>query len=170
MRLQEPLNVSIRGWIGSEHLFARGGEPGVLAVLLLPGRRRGTFAFGEDSFSIEPGQGLIRTYYQMWDQNREFLGASYRWNPFRRRIVVLLGNAVYNLVPSRGFGRGADLYDGRGERALSLRPRRLGARGTRMELYRKFEVPQIGLVYFLYRRLGIGSILPGPRPRPARRV
>lgn len=171
MRLEagEVVRVRAAGAAPRQHHFEDGsGAAG--ATLEVPRRGAAVFRCGEDAFFLERGKGWIRSYFQMWDADREWLGASYRWHPLRRRIVVHVANGTYNLVPSARFGRGFRLVDARGEIGLELRPERPFSRTWLLLPLRRFELATVALVYFLARRHALESFLPAGAPRPARRT
>lgn len=171
MRLEagEILRVHASGHAPRLHHFEEGSGARV-ATLEVPRRGPAIFRLGEDAFFLERGKGWIRSYFQMWDAEREWLGASYRWSPWRRRIVVHVANATYNLIPSARLGRGSRLVDARGELVLELRPERPCARTWILAPQRRIEPAAAALVYFLARRHALESCLPGGPLRPARRT
>lgn len=169
MRLEEDVHVHVHG-IGKreDRLVTR---TGAWLATLTRGEGGGfELRCAEDIFSFERGQGLVRSYFKMWDQNRQFIGTSYRWNWFRRRIVLLLANTTFNLVPTRRLGRGAWLVDGKGHVVLEIAPTTFMARNLVIRLHRRFDLAQVGLVYFLFRHLAWESLLPGGRPKMATRL
>ena len=171
MRLEagEVLRVRAIGAGARLHHFEE-GSGGHVATLEVPRRGEAIFREGEDAFFLERGKGWIRSYFQMWDAEREWLGASYRWSPWRRRIVVHVANGTYNLVPSAGFGRGFRLVDARGEVVLELHPERAFSRTWRLAPLRRVEPAVVALAFFLARRHALESLLPGGRVRAARRT
>jgi hypothetical protein len=171
MRLDagELLRVRAEGPRRRLHHFEEGSGARV-ATLEVPRRGSAIFRFGEDAFFLERGKGWIRSYFQMWDAEREWLGASYRWSPWRRRIVVHVANGTYNLIPRAAFGRGFRLVDARGDVVLELRPERAFASTWILAPLRRIEPAVVALVYFLARRHALESCLPCGSAHPARRI
>lgn len=179
MRLEEAEVVRVRPSGRAPRLFQfekvagedlEAGADRSLGTLEVPRRGAAIFRCGEDAFFLERGKGWIRSYFQIWDAERAWLGASYRWNPLRRRIVVHVANGTYNLVPSAAFGRGFRLVDTRGEVVLAVHPERAFRREWVIHPFRRIEFATAALVYFLARRHASESFLPAGKPRAAKRT
>ena len=88
MRLEEAEDVRVRPSgraprlfqfekVAGEHFEA--GADRSLGTLEVPRRGAAIFRCSEDAFFLERGKGWIRSYFQIWDAERAWLGEQKEW-------------------------------------------------------------------------------------------
>jgi len=111
--------------------------------------------------TFRPEPGMLPNQYSVWNEHREWLGSSLRWNMFKREILVNTGSRPYRVIPLPSLTRGWRLCAPKTGEMCRFDAGLVGGK-TRIEVYRRMDFDLLLFAYFVGTRNLLLSIWPGP--------